>query len=171
MLFRSQDHGASLFHVLLAALYVYFARTSQSDEVTIGLPVLNRANGAYKQTAGLFANQSPVRFACGRELTFVDLLGQISATLKAVYRHQRLPASEIRRAAGAAVSCPRLCDVGLSFENHDYQSSFSGIDGYFANLLHSWEQTPLQIFVRDLDRKSTRLNSSHSSVSRMPSSA
>ena len=45
-----QDHGASLFHVLLAALYVYFARTSQSDEVTIGLPVLNRANGAYKQT-------------------------------------------------------------------------------------------------------------------------
>ncbi|MFM8277089.1 MAG: amino acid adenylation domain-containing protein, partial [Cyanobium sp.] len=144
-----QDHGASLFHVLLAALYVYFVRIGQADEVTIGLPVLNRANGAYKQTAGLFANQSPVRFACGRHLSFAELLGKINATLKTVYRHQRFPASQIRRAAGVPPSCPRLFDLALSYENHDYQSGFSGIDGHFTALLHSWEQTPLQIFVRD----------------------
>ena len=29
----------------------------------------------------------------------------------------------------------------------------------------------IEMFAKDLDRKSTRLNSSHSSVSRMPSSA
>ncbi|MFM8278206.1 MAG: condensation domain-containing protein, partial [Cyanobium sp.] len=145
----AKAHGATLFHVLLGALYVYFARTGQCDEVTFGLPVLNRANAAYKQTAGLFTNHSPVRFACGRDLSFADLLEKISATLKAVYRHQRFPASEIRRAAGAEAGRTRLVDVGLSYESHDYQAAFAGIDGRFTALLHSWEQTPLQLFVRD----------------------
>ncbi|MFN9623087.1 MAG: condensation domain-containing protein, partial [Cyanobacteriota bacterium] len=145
----AQAHGATLFHVLLAALYVYFCRTGQCDELTIGLPVLNRANGTYKQTAGLFANQSPVRFACGRNLTFADLLTRIGATLKAVYRHQRFPASEIRRAAGAEAGRARLAEVGLSYESHDYQAAFASVDGRTIPLLHSWEQTPLQLFVRD----------------------
>jgi amino acid adenylation domain-containing protein len=141
--------GVSRFHVLLGALYVYFARTGQCDEVTVGLPVLNRANGVYKQTAGLFANQSPVRFAFGRALSFADLLERISSTLKTVYRHQRLPASEIRRAAEAHASSTRMFEVGLSYENHDYEAAFAGIDGLCTLLLHSWEQTPLQLFVRD----------------------
>ncbi|MFN9546084.1 MAG: condensation domain-containing protein, partial [Cyanobacteriota bacterium] len=38
----ASDHGATLFHVLLAGLYVYFSRTASCNEVTIGLPVLNR---------------------------------------------------------------------------------------------------------------------------------
>ncbi|MFN9546340.1 MAG: amino acid adenylation domain-containing protein, partial [Cyanobacteriota bacterium] len=142
-------HGATLFHVLLGALYVYFARTGQCDEVTFGLPVLNRANATYKKTAGLFANQSPVRFACGRNLSFADLLERISATLKAVYRHQRFPSSQIRRAAGAEADCARLSDVGLSYENHDYEAVFGGIVSRMTVLLHSWQQTPLQLFVRD----------------------
>ena len=86
----AEAHGVSLFHVLLGALYVYFARTGQVDEVTFGLPVFNRANGAYKRTAGLFVNQSPVKFCAGRDLSFTELLGRISTTLKTVYRHQRL---------------------------------------------------------------------------------
>ncbi|MFN9547678.1 MAG: non-ribosomal peptide synthetase, partial [Cyanobacteriota bacterium] len=135
--------------MLLAGLYVYFSRTASCNEVTIGLPVLNRTNAAYKRTAGLFANQSPVRFAFGRELCFAELLEKIGATLKTVYRHQRFPASEIRRAAGAESNRVRLFDVGLSFESHDYQASFAGIDGRITPLLHSWEQAPLQVFVRD----------------------
>ncbi|HBH72879.1 MAG TPA: non-ribosomal peptide synthetase, partial [Synechococcales bacterium UBA10510] len=145
----AESLGVSRFHVLLGALYVYFARTGQCDQVTFGLPVLNRANGAYKQTAGLFTNHSPVKFACGRDLSFTDLLERISATLKAVYRHQRFPSSEIRRAAGAEAGRARLSDVGLSYESHDYESAFGGIYGRFTALLHSWEQAPLQLFVRD----------------------
>jgi non-ribosomal peptide synthetase component F len=135
--------------VLLGALYVYFARTGQVDEVTFGLPVFNRANGAYKRTAGLFVNQSPVKFCAERDLSFTELLGRISTTLKAVYRHQRLPLSEIRKAVGADVAQTRLFDVGLSYENHDYDAEFAGIITHFTALLHPWEQLPLQLFVRD----------------------
>lgn len=119
------------------------------EEVTFGLPVLNRANGAYKRTAGLFVNQSPVKFCAERDLSFAELLGRISTTLKAVYRHQRLPASEIRQAVGAEVAQSRLFAVGLSYENHDYDAEFAGIITHFTALLHPWEQLPLQLFVRD----------------------
>ena len=85
------------------------------EEVTFGLPVPNRANGAYKRTAGLFVNQSPVKFCAERNLSFAELLGRISTTLKAVYRHKRLPASEIRRAVGAEVAQSRLFAVRLDF--------------------------------------------------------
>ncbi|MEF9673475.1 condensation domain-containing protein [Pseudomonas sp. PCH446] len=43
---------ASRFHVLLAALYVYFTRTHQRDELVIGLPILNRSNASFKKTLG-----------------------------------------------------------------------------------------------------------------------
>ena len=48
------------------------------------------------------------------------------------------------------------------------------IDSAIANsksAFAEWSQTSLTKRVQILDRKSTRLNSSHSSVSRMPSSA
>jgi amino acid adenylation domain-containing protein len=141
--------GVSRFHVLLGALYVYFARTGECDEVTIGLPVHNRANAIYKQTAGLFTKQSPVRFACGRELSFTDLLKRISETLKPVYRHRRFPTSQLRPAAGWGSSSARLFEVSLSYLNHDYDASFGGINGHFTMLQNSWQQTPLQIYVCD----------------------
>ena len=44
------------------------------EEVTFGLPVPNRANGAYKRTAGLFVNQSPVKFCAERNLSFAEFI-------------------------------------------------------------------------------------------------
>ncbi|HBH73646.1 MAG TPA: non-ribosomal peptide synthetase, partial [Synechococcales bacterium UBA10510] len=145
----AESLGVSRFHVLLGGLYVYFARTGQCDQVTFGLPVLNRANGAYKQTAGLFINLSPVRFAFGRDLSFAELAKRIGATLRAVYRHQRFPASEIHRVARAEAGGARLFDVGLAHLNHDHDAAFAAIDGRFTLLYHAWEQVPFQLYVND----------------------
>jgi len=49
----AKQHDATLFHLLLGALYVYFTRTAQRNDFAIGLPVLNRANTQFKKTAGL----------------------------------------------------------------------------------------------------------------------
>ncbi len=108
--------------------------------MTFGLPVLNRANGAYKRTAGLFVNQSPVKFCAERDLSFAELLGRISTTLKAVYRHQRLPASEIRQAVGAEVAQSRLFAVGLDFVyNQAYFTAVEirGLQSRFGQVLDS----------------------------------
>ena len=117
------------------------------EEVTFGLPVLNRANGAYKRTAGLFVNQSPVKFCAERDLSFAELLGRISTTLKAVYRHQRLPASEIRRAVGAEVAQSRLFAVRLDFVYN--QAYFTGVE--IRGLQSRFGQV-LDCIVRDSDQ-------------------
>jgi len=145
----AKQHHATLFHLLLGALYVYFTRTAQRDDFAIGLPVLNRANAQFKHTAGLFTGVSPTWFQFGQELSFAELLRQINQTLKANYRHQRFPVSEINRAVGLGATRSPLFEISLSYENHDYDACFAGIDGPAISLLHNYEQTPLMIFVRD----------------------
>ncbi|MCP4416633.1 MAG: AMP-binding protein, partial [Chloroflexi bacterium] len=144
------QHKATLFHVLLGALYVYFTRTAGRDDFAIGLPVLNRANANFKKTAGLFTGVSPTLFHFGNELSFVELLQHIHKTLKANYRHQRFPVSEINRAVGLGLERPQLFDISLSYENFDEEDGcFAGIDGQFIPLVHHYEQAPLMVFVRD----------------------
>jgi len=150
----AKRHQASTFHVLLGALYVYFTRTSGRDEFAIGLPVLNRANASFKQTAGLFTGVSPTLFDFGQGLSFGELLQEINKTLKANYRHQRFPVSEVNRAVSSGSERSVLFDVSLSYENHDYDAEFSGIGSHTTPLLHGFEQTPLMIFVRDFHAQS-----------------
>jgi amino acid adenylation domain-containing protein len=133
--------------VLIGALYVYFTRTEQRDDFCIGLPVLNRANARAKQTAGLFVGVSPCWFNFGKELSFAELLQQIGKILKAHYRHQRLPVSEVNRQL--SLGPQQLFNITLSYENHEYAAEFGNVESHTTLLLHSWEQTPLTIFVRD----------------------
>jgi len=145
----AKQHSATLFHVLLGALTVYFTRITGQDDVVIGLPVLNRSNAQFKQTAGLFTGVSPTLFNFDKNLCFAELLQNINKTLKANYRHQRFPVSEINRAVGLGRERSQLFDVNLSYESHDNTMSFNGIKGQLIPLLHNYEQTPLTIFVRD----------------------
>jgi len=48
----------STFHVILGALYCYFVRTSQREDLVIGLPTLNQNSATFKQTVGLFVGVS-----------------------------------------------------------------------------------------------------------------
>ncbi|MEL6748819.1 MAG: amino acid adenylation domain-containing protein, partial [Pseudomonadota bacterium] len=145
----AHTHRVSVFHVLTGALYVYFTRTLQRDDFTLGLAVLNRANNTLKNTGGMFAGVSPTWFNFGRELDFVSLVQQISHTLKGHYRHQRFPISELSRAVGLEQSRSQLFDVTLSFEQHNYDAVFDQSSGQFTALLHNFEQAPLTLFVRD----------------------
>ncbi len=57
----AKKHKATLFHVLLGALYVYFTRIAGRDDFAVGLPVLNRSKARFKKTAGLFTGVTPAR--------------------------------------------------------------------------------------------------------------
>lgn len=131
------EHGASVFHVLIGALYVYFTRTAQREDFAIGLPVLNRSNAQMRATAGLFVGVTPAHFAFGCELTFAALIQQIGRTLKGHYRHQRFPVSEVNRAVGLEAARSALFDVTLSFENSDNDMRFGAVAG---QAIHSYAQ-------------------------------
>ena len=147
--FATANHSTT-FHAILGALYVYFTRTARRDEVVIGLPVLNRANAAFKATAGLFVGISATRFNFGRDLSFRDLLQAIGQELKQVYRHQRFPVSESNRAVGLRhTDRLQIFDLSVSYERHDYDAQFGQAQGQAIPCINGYQQTPLALFVRE----------------------
>ncbi|MCP5006746.1 MAG: non-ribosomal peptide synthetase, partial [Planctomycetes bacterium] len=140
----------STFHLILGALYVYLTRTSQTEELVVGLPVLNRSNADFKKTAGLFVGVSAARFAFGTDLSFKTLLQSIGRELKQNYRYQRLPISELNRELKLHhIGRKQLFNVSVSYEKHVYDAYFDSYPIKAKALLHGYEQTPLMIYVRE----------------------
>ena len=119
----AKQHQVTLPHLLLAALYVYFTRTAQRDDLTFGWPVLNRSNAQFRQTCGLFVGISPILLSFDPDLNFAELLKQIQKTLQANYRYQRFPISELNRDIGLdKTGRSKLFDISLSYQNFDYDT-------------------------------------------------
>jgi len=128
LLALAKNTQSTLFHVMLGAIYVYFTRTTQREELAIGLPVLNRSNASFKETMGLFIGVSAAWFQFGTQLSFRQLLKAIGKVLKSDYRRQRLPISELNRALGIQKKGRKqLFDLQLN-----YASSFTK-DNYEFN--------------------------------------
>jgi amino acid adenylation domain-containing protein/non-ribosomal peptide synthase protein (TIGR01720 family) len=155
----AKANNATIFHVMLAALYCYFLRTSparESGELVIGLPVLGRSSKAFKQTSGVFSRVMPVRFQLGMDLSLAGLIKAIRSELRQYYRYQQFPISEINRLCGVQAQGRRqLFDITFSFETFDFDTSLNGSPIEVVTLLNGFEQTPLAIFLRqyheDLD--------------------
>ncbi|WVV46974.1 amino acid adenylation domain-containing protein [Pseudomonas sp. NA13] len=140
---------ATVFHVMLGALYSYFARTEQRDEIVIGLPILNRANAAHKATMGLFVGMSPVRLSLGTDLSFSELVGKIALTLKQDYRYQRFALSELNRELGLQnLGRRQLFDVVVSYEQ-DQDTWYGTALAQPVKLSNGYEQMPLAMHVRE----------------------
>ncbi|MGC5700441.1 amino acid adenylation domain-containing protein [Pseudomonas sp. NFXW11] len=141
--------GASAFHVLLAALHVYFTRSHQREEWVLGMPVLNRPNAAFKVTIGSFTQVSAVRMDFPRELSFEALVGAVRDVLKQDFRHQRFPLSELNRALGLLrEERGQLFELSLSYELEDLQYRYGEAAASSVKVSNRHEPTPLAIHLR-----------------------
>jgi amino acid adenylation domain-containing protein len=146
----AQNCQSTTFHLILGALYVYFTRTAQTEELVMGLPVLNRPSATFKDTVGLFVGVSAARFAFGTDLSFKTLLQSLGRELKQNYRYQRFPISELNREVGLhKIGRQQLFDISVSYEKHDYDAQFGPYKTQATTLVHGYEQTPLMIYVRE----------------------
>jgi amino acid adenylation domain-containing protein len=140
--------GQTTFRLFIAALYIYFLRSTGNKEFVIGVPILNRQTALFKQTMGLFVGVIPARFAFGLEMTFQSLMQSIQMVFREHFRHHRIPISEIKRAIGHYQKRP-LFDIELSFEKHNYAIDLNGSKGRAHTLLSGYHAQPLTIFVRE----------------------
>nr|QLY89262.1 pseudodesmin synthetase [Pseudomonas sp.] len=140
---------ASAFHVLLAALYVYFSRTAQRTEWVVGLPILNRSNARFKNTLGLFAQVSAVRFDFSQDLPFGELVRAVRDGLKQDFRHQRFPLSEMNRDLGLLrEERGQLFDLSLSYEQDDHDYRYGEALAHSVKVSNRHEPLPLAIHLR-----------------------
>ncbi|EZP65948.1 non-ribosomal peptide synthetase [Pseudomonas sp. RIT357] len=142
-------YQASAFHVLLAAMYVYFTRTAQRPDWVVGLPILNRSNARFRATVGLFAQVSAVRFQFDEQLPFGALVRGVRDQLKQDLRHQRFPLSEMNRELGLRrADRAQLFDLSVSFEQDDHELRYGATQARAIKVSNHHEPLPIAIHLR-----------------------
>ncbi|PIF30211.1 amino acid adenylation domain-containing protein [Flavobacterium sp. 9] len=146
-----KDLGATTFHVILGALYLYFGRKHQNKDFAIGLPVLNRGKSIFKKTVGLFMGVSPLRIQFDFEDNFGDLVKNIKQQLRQDYRHQRFPLGKLIKELELFQEKDRLFNITLSYEKQNYADHFVNSETRVVPLSHQSERVALAIYIREFD--------------------
>ena len=86
-----QEHGATLFMVLLASFAVALGGRSGQSDIVVGTPVANRHPEETEELVGFFVNSLPLRVELDWEASFESLLAQVRDTTLASLEHQEVP--------------------------------------------------------------------------------
>jgi amino acid adenylation domain-containing protein len=87
----AQDHQATLFMVLHAALSVLLARYGNSNDIVIGTPVANRLQKELEDVIGFFVNTLVLRTDCSDNPRFVDFLSSVKTVNLDAQANQDVP--------------------------------------------------------------------------------
>ncbi len=90
-----QDHGCTLFMVLLAAAGVLLGRLSGQTDLIIGTPVSGRNLAELEDLIGFFVNTVALRLDLGGAPTFEELLGRVRDLVLDSLAHQDYPFDQL----------------------------------------------------------------------------
>ncbi|HSL83444.1 MAG TPA: amino acid adenylation domain-containing protein, partial [Thermoanaerobaculia bacterium] len=114
-----KGEGASLYMVLLAALFALLHRYSGQETLLVGVPVANRNRVELEGLIGLLFNTVVLRADAGPATAFRALLGQVRERLLAALAHQDLPFERLVEALRVERDTSRnpLYQVLFAFQN------------------------------------------------------
>ncbi|MGC9437403.1 amino acid adenylation domain-containing protein [Streptomyces sp. WG5] len=95
---RIRERGHSVFAYVASAFSVYLSRVHGSDEVVLGVPLLNRPTDGQKRTVGHFANTLPLRVNPRKDLSMSELVAEVQSATRALKPHERFSLGDLLRA-------------------------------------------------------------------------
>ncbi|WP_406236200.1 amino acid adenylation domain-containing protein [Nocardia sp. NBC_01009] len=115
----AREHNATMFMVVHAALAVFLARLSGSDDIAIGTAVAGRGEAELDDMIGMFVNTLVLRTQVSGELTFGELLARTKDADLQAFAHADLPFERLVELLEPPRSTARhpLFQVALSFLN------------------------------------------------------
>lgn len=145
--YHPEFNQKELFYQQLAALASTFAITRAQEEITIGIPLLNRFNETELNTLGYFVGLIPLRIQIPKDIPFSELVTYIKTKFRETRDHRHLSIQEINKAIGMqSTDFHQAYDVVFSFEPHDHHCSFGTINSIEAGTFSSdFEQNPIVI--------------------------
>ncbi|MEV6139285.1 amino acid adenylation domain-containing protein [Nocardia sp. NPDC051990] len=111
---RVRATGVTAFAYLTAALATYLATIHRTDQVVIGVPMLNRHSAETYRTQGHRANVVPLPVRVDRDVPLSRIAEQVTQQIRKLKKHQRFPYSELTRALNPDPAAPPLYDVAFS---------------------------------------------------------
>ena len=83
--------GTTLYKLMLAAFFVLLYRYTNQEDILVGSPMLGKSGREFRGVVGYFVNPAVLRASISGNLTFQDLLDQVSTQVKAAQKHQDYP--------------------------------------------------------------------------------
>ena len=140
--------GASLPQVLIALIAAYYQRVTGVPDLVFGMPVSGRVNGALRNSVSVSANVVPLRVSFTPGMTAVEVIAQVSRTVRHALRHQQYRYEDMRRDLGLVGQGQNVAWLGVNIEPFDYRLSFDGAPTHSQNVSNSSAED-LMVFVYD----------------------
>ncbi len=115
----SQQSGATLFMISIAAFALLLNRYSGQEDIVIGSPMSNRRHKTLESLIGCFVNTLALRIDISGNPTFLALLERVRQTTLEAYAHRDLPFEQVIEGIQAERDTSRnpLIQVMLAFQN------------------------------------------------------
>jgi len=92
--------GVTLFQLMLAVYWLFLARVTGADDLTVGVPVAGRTNPGFGQVVGMFVNTVCLRAGLDHRQPFPELLRATRGHVLDAMQHQDFPFDELVSAVG-----------------------------------------------------------------------
>lgn len=140
----------SINEFFTAILLLYLSKTKSSEDITIGVPVLNRTGAKDKSTIGMFTSTMPLRLKFDPKITIDEFINNIRLEFKQALRNQKYPYDlMISDLEIAKKGFDSLFKVSLNYYNVNKPNKIGEINTNLEECYSGYQSYSLQIIIKE----------------------
>ncbi|MBY0599262.1 amino acid adenylation domain-containing protein [Bacillus bingmayongensis] len=120
--------------LIIAATAIYVHKLTSVEDVILGLPMMGRLGSVSINTPGMVMNVVPLRLSISSNMSFAEVVKQISNEIRDIRLHHKYRHEELRRDLKLLGENQRLFGPMINVMPFDYGLSFAGKHGVKHNL-------------------------------------
>ncbi|WP_017149593.1 amino acid adenylation domain-containing protein [Bacillus bingmayongensis] len=120
--------------LIIAATAIYIHKLTSVEDVILGLPMMGRLGSVSINTPGMVMNVVPLRLSISSNMSFAEVVKQISNEIRDIRLHHKYRHEELRRDLKLLGENQRLFGPMINVMPFDYGLSFGGNHGVKHNL-------------------------------------
>ncbi|PEI92380.1 non-ribosomal peptide synthetase [Bacillus pseudomycoides] len=130
----AHDCNANWPDLIIAATAIYIHKLTSAQDIVLGLPMMGRLGSASINIPGMVMNVVPLRLSISSNMSFAEIVGQVSNEVLDIRFHHKYRHEELRRDLKLLGENQRLFGPMINVMPFDYALSFAGNHGVKHNL-------------------------------------
>lgn len=145
-----KEQGFSLNSFFTSVLLIYLYKTTGSNDLIIGVPVLNRSGKKVKHTVGMYTSSMPFRIKLKENCTALNFLKTVSRELKVNLLHQKYPYDLLAKDIGLRKQgLDVLFNICVNYYNTRHSTEYEGIPIENDEFYNGSQMYSLQLIIKE----------------------